>query len=193
MENPIRRPAAGSGASALCQRSRHRTTFDGRGPRYFGEFRNAPPRIIGTARLAIGIYAFICVIHAVRARIEGIAAARKRPRAVMWGQIAYTTSLFAVCAALLPLGCPGWAIAVSATFVAPVCVTAAVYAALAVDRRRQGVIGGRGRPIVRGSAIEPRGSLRREPLNPAPRASPPSRRKPRQLCRGCPSSGLRRQ
>jgi len=102
---------------------------------YFGEFQNVPPRIIGTARLAIGIYAFICVIHAVRARIEGIAAARKRPRAVMWGQIAYTTSLFAVCAALLPLGCPGWAIAVSAIFVAPVCVTATVYAALASDRR----------------------------------------------------------
>ena len=34
---------------------------------YFGEFQNVPPRIIGTARLAIGIYAFICVIHAVRA------------------------------------------------------------------------------------------------------------------------------
>ena len=97
---------------------------------YFGSFQNVPDRILGTTKLAIGVYSFICVIHAVRARIEGIAAARKRPKAVMWGQIAYTASLFLVCAALLPLGCPGWAIAVAAIFVAPVCVTIAVYAAL---------------------------------------------------------------
>ena len=97
---------------------------------YFGTFQNVPHRILGTAKLAIGIYSLICVIHAVRARIEGIAAAMKRPRAVMWGQIANTVSLFLVCAALLPLGCPGWIIAISAIFVAPVCVTAVVYAAL---------------------------------------------------------------
>ena len=97
---------------------------------YFGSFQNVPPRILGTTRLAIGIYSLICVIHAVRARIEGIAAAKKRPQAVMWGQIAYTVSLFVVCAVLLPLGCPGWVIAISAIFVAPVCVTIAVYTAL---------------------------------------------------------------
>ena len=97
---------------------------------YFGTFQNVPDRILGTAKLAIGLYSLICVIHAVRARIEGIAAAMKRPRAVMWGQVANTVSLFLVCAALLPLGCPGWIIAISAIFVAPVCVTVAVYAAL---------------------------------------------------------------
>ena len=97
---------------------------------YFGTFQNVPPRILGTAKLAIGIYSLICVIHAVRARIEGIAAARKRPSAVMYGQIAYTVSLFLVCAVMLPLGCAGWVIAITAIFVAPACVTAAVYAAL---------------------------------------------------------------
>lgn len=97
---------------------------------YFGTFQNVPDRMLPTARLAIGIYSLICVIHAVRARIEGIAAAAKRPDAVMAGQIAYTISLFLVCAALLPLGCPGWAMAVTAIFVAPTCVTAAVYASL---------------------------------------------------------------
>ena len=97
---------------------------------YFGTFQNVPDRILGTAKLAIGTYSLICVIHAVRARIEGIAAARKRPRAVMWGQMAYTVSLFLVCAVMLPLGCPGWAIAVTAIFMAPVCVTVVVYAAL---------------------------------------------------------------
>jgi len=97
---------------------------------YFGTFQNVPHRILGTAKLAIGIYSLICVIQAVRARIEGIAAAMKRPRAVMWGQVANTVSLFLVCAALLPLGCPGWIIAISAIFVASTCVTVAVYAAL---------------------------------------------------------------
>lgn len=97
---------------------------------YFGTFQNVPHRILDTAKLAIGIYSLICVIHAVRARIEGIAAARKRPQAVMFGQMAYTVSMLLVCAAMLPLGCPGWTIAITAIFVAPVCVTVAVYAAL---------------------------------------------------------------
>ena len=97
---------------------------------YYGSFQNVPPRILGTAKLATGIYSLICVIQAVRARIEGIAAARKHPKAVMWGQIAYTSSLFVVCATFLPLGCPGWAIALSAIFIAPVCVTITVYAVL---------------------------------------------------------------
>jgi len=97
---------------------------------YFGTFQNVPARILPTARLVIGIYSLIAVIHAVRARIEGIAAARKRPGAVMCGQIAYTLSLLATLAALLPLGIPGWAMAVTAIFVGPVCVTLTVYAAL---------------------------------------------------------------
>jgi len=70
------------------------------------------------------------MIHAVRGRIEGIAAVRKRPRAIMIGQIAYTTGLFCTCSVLVPLGCVGWAVAVAAIFVAPVCTTAAVYLTL---------------------------------------------------------------
>ena len=97
---------------------------------YFGHYQNVPDRILDTARLAIGIYSFICMIHAVRGRIEGIAAARKRPKAVMTGQIAYTGGLFTACAILLPLGCAGWAIAVSAIFVAPVVATIAIYTSL---------------------------------------------------------------
>ena len=97
---------------------------------YFGHYQNVPDRILGTARLAIGIYSLICMIQAVRGRIEGIAAARKRPKAVMAGQIFYTVGLFLTCAVLLPLGCAGWAIAVSAIYFAPVCATAAIYATL---------------------------------------------------------------
>ena len=106
-------------------------SFPGLGDWYFGVYQNVPPRILGTVKLAIGIYSLICMIHAVRGRVEGIAAARKRLKAVMAGQIAYTLGLFCTCALLLPLGCPGWAIAVTAIFVAPVCTILAIYATLA--------------------------------------------------------------
>lgn len=97
---------------------------------YFGTFQNVPARILPTARLAIGLYAFICVIHAVRARIEGIAAARKRSDAVMCGQIAYTVALLVACSVLLPLGVPGWLMAVLAIHAGPIAVTATVYGRL---------------------------------------------------------------
>jgi len=105
-------------------------SFPSLGNWYFGVYQNVPPRILDTVKLAIGIYSFICMIHAVRGRIEGIAASRKRPKAVMAGQIAYTVGLFCTCALLLPLGCAGWTIAVTAIFVAPVCATAAIYLTL---------------------------------------------------------------
>lgn len=97
---------------------------------YFGVFQNVPPRILGTARLVIGLYAFICIIHAVRGRAEGLAALAKRPSAVMAGQIAYTVTLLAVLAVMLPFGVPGWAMAVTAIYIAPVSATTAIYAAL---------------------------------------------------------------
>lgn len=101
---------------------------------YFGVYQNVPARLVPTARLAVGIYAFISVIHAVRARLEGLAAAYKRPRALMAGQIAYTVSLFVVCAVILPLGVPGWAMAVAAIFVAPATVAATIALALRTPR-----------------------------------------------------------
>ncbi len=102
---------------------------------YFGVFQNVPPRILGTVELAIGIYSLIAVIHAVRARVEGLAAARRRPAAVMVGQISYTVSLFLVCLVLTFVGCPGWVMAMAAIFVAPICTAAAVYLSLLVRPR----------------------------------------------------------
>ena len=98
---------------------------------YFGHYQNVPVRLLGTAELAIGVYSLIAMLQAVRGRIEGIAAARRRPQAVMAGQIAYTVSLLVTCSILLPLGCTGWKMAVTAIFVAPVCTIAAIYAVLA--------------------------------------------------------------
>ena len=95
---------------------------------YFGTYQNVPPRIIGTACLAVGIYSLVPVVQAVRGRVEGLAALAKRPKAIMAGQIAYTMSLFMICSILLPMGVPGWAMAVTAIFIAPICVTATIYA-----------------------------------------------------------------
>ena len=97
---------------------------------YFCGYQNLPARLLPAARFAIGLYAVIAVIQAVRARIEGIAAASRRPKAVMAGQIAYTASLLIACVAMLPTGVPGWLLAVTAITAAPVCTAATIYAAL---------------------------------------------------------------
>lgn len=99
---------------------------------YFGSYqKNVPPRILGTARIAVGIYSFICLIQVVRGRVEGLAAIRKRPDAVMAGQIGYTVALLTTLAILRPFGIAGWAMAVTAIFVAPAFAATSVYAALA--------------------------------------------------------------
>lgn len=97
---------------------------------YFGSYQNVPPRILGTARLAVGIYSFICLIQVVRGRVEGLAAIRKRSDAVMAGQIGYTVALLTTLAILRPFGIAGWAMAVTAIFVAPAFAATSVYAAL---------------------------------------------------------------
>ena len=103
---------------------------------YYGGCQNIPPRILGTTRLVSFLYSFICVIHAVRGRVEGLAALRKRPSAVMAGQFAYFGTLVAVLAVTLPLGLPGWAMAVTAIYIAPVAATVAVYAWLGTGSRK---------------------------------------------------------
>jgi len=94
---------------------------------YFGSYQNVPERILATTRLVIGIYALIPIVHAVRGRIEGTAARLKSSRSVMAGQIAYTIMLASTLAILLPLGVPGWAMAQSAIFLAPMAATLAIY------------------------------------------------------------------
>lgn len=95
---------------------------------YFGGYQNVPDRLLPTVRLAAALYAFLCLLFAVRARIEGIAAAEKRSDAVMYGQIAYTAALFLTCAILLPFDVPGWLMAVVAIHMGPIAVTVVIYA-----------------------------------------------------------------
>ena len=109
---------------------------------YYGTCQNIPPRILRTTMFVSFLYSFICLIHAVRGRVEGLAALHKRPSAVMAGQFAYFGTLVATLAVTLAAGMPGWAMAVTAIFISPVSATAATYAVLWLkrdtDRQYQG-------------------------------------------------------
>lgn len=94
---------------------------------YYGVCQNVPPRLLGVTRLASFLYSFICIIHAVRGRVEGLAAIRKRPSAVMAGQFAYFGALSLSLAAMLAMNVPGWTMALVAIYVAPIAATAATY------------------------------------------------------------------
>lgn len=95
---------------------------------YYGGCQNVPSRLLPVTRLVSFLYSFICIIHAVRGRVEGLAAIRKRPSAVMAGQFAYFGALTVSLAAMVPMDVPGWTMALVAIYVAPVAATAATYA-----------------------------------------------------------------
>ena len=46
---------------------------------YYGKCQNMPPRILDTTRFVSFLYSFICMIHTVRGRMEGLAALNKCP------------------------------------------------------------------------------------------------------------------
>lgn len=97
---------------------------------YFGGYQNVPASQIWMARCAIALYAVWPIILAVRARIEGIAAVRRKPRAVMVGQITYLVALVAALAITLLCGVPGWQMSIIAIYTATMATTIAVCAAL---------------------------------------------------------------
>lgn len=97
---------------------------------YFGTWQNVKPEHLAYARSAIACYCLWAVLQSVRARIEGIAAIRKKPSAVMAGQIAYLAALTTTLAILLPCGVIGWKMAVAGIYAATAATIAAVYLAL---------------------------------------------------------------
>lgn len=98
---------------------------------YFGAYQNVKPENLGFARSAIAAYCMWPMLQAIWARVEGIAAIRKRPSAVMAGQITYLVALVAALALTLHLGVLGWKVAVTGIYVATLSTIAAVYIALA--------------------------------------------------------------
>ena len=102
---------------------------------YFGSYQNVPPRLVGIAMLATGIYSLIAIVQTLRARMEGLAALCKRPGAVMWGQFGYTAALFTTLFVTLKIGVAGWLMAVSAIFIAPAVAGLVVWATISLTRR----------------------------------------------------------
>lgn len=97
---------------------------------YFGSYQNVPPRMLGTARAAIGAYSFICIIQAVRGRAEGLVALKKRSAPIMASQMAYTATLVAALSVMMPLDVSGWKMAVASITIAPVAAAVVLYVAL---------------------------------------------------------------
>ena len=93
---------------------------------YFHTVQSIPPEDIGKARVTMLIYAVWPVLQTIRGNAEGFAAVRKRPGAVLSGQIAYLGTLIAVLAVTLSLGMPGWLMGVTAILSATVATTIAV-------------------------------------------------------------------
>ena len=111
------------------------TAFPGICEWYFHTIQNIPVEDIGKARLLMVVYAFWPVLQTVRGYMEGHAAYRKRPLAVLAGQVAYLGTLVAVLAATLCLGMAGWLMGVTAIIVATVATIATICGCLAIARR----------------------------------------------------------
>ena len=101
---------------------------------YFGSVQNIPPENIGKTQAVMLLYAAWPVLQTVRGYMEGFAAVRRRPNAVLSGQVAYLGTLIAVLAATLHLGMPGWLMGVTAIILATIATTAAVRIHLRVLR-----------------------------------------------------------
>ena len=103
---------------------------------YFSVYQNVRPEHLDFARGAVAMYGVWPIFQAIRARIEGIAAVRKRPSAVMAGQITYLVALTTTLAMTLALNVAGWKMSVIAINVATLCTIAAVYTALSLKKSK---------------------------------------------------------
>ena len=93
---------------------------------YFRIVQNIPPENIGKTQAVMLLYAAWPVLQTVRGYMEGFAAVRRHPNAILSGQVAYLGTLVAVLAATLHLGMAGWLMGVTAIILATVATTVAV-------------------------------------------------------------------
>ena len=75
---------------------------------YFCDVQNLPADDLWRARALMGVYALAPFLQALRGRLEGLAAWRKRPKTVMGGQIAHVATFLSALSLSLCLGMPGW-------------------------------------------------------------------------------------
>lgn len=93
---------------------------------YFRFVQNIPAEDVYKARIVMAAFALWPVLQSLRGHLEGLAAVRRRPRAILAGQIAYLAALVAALAASLRFGAPGWLMGAGAVL----CATAATVAVL---------------------------------------------------------------
>ena len=101
---------------------------------YFRIVQNIPPENIGKTQAVMLLYAAWPILQTVRGYMEGFAAVRRHPNAILSGQVAYLGTLVAVLAATLHLGMAGWLMGVTAIILATVATTAAVRIHLSLVR-----------------------------------------------------------
>ena len=89
-------------------------TLPGMSDWYFCDVQNLPADDLWRARVLMGVYALAPLLQALRGRLEGLAAWRKRPKTVMGGQIAHVVAFLTVLVLGLFFGLPGWQMGVSA-------------------------------------------------------------------------------
>lgn len=105
---------------------------------YYGTCQNVPPRMLSAAKTASAFYLFVCVIQALRGRIEGLAALERKPQAVLAGQFSYFAVLACALAVMLPAGVAGWVMGVVSICLASASSAFTTGAWLAVSRKRSG-------------------------------------------------------
>jgi len=105
---------------------------------YFRIVQNVPADNLWRARVVMGAYALTPLLQALRGRLEGLAAWRHRPNAVMAGQIAHVGVFLAVLALGLHLGQPGWQMGATAILTATVVTILSLHLALSARFTRAG-------------------------------------------------------
>ena len=91
---------------------------------YFRTIQNIPAEHVAKAQIVMLVYAFWPALQSVRGCMEGIAAVRRRPKAILAGQVAYIAAMASVLGALLRCGAQGWwmgACAILSATAATVC------------------------------------------------------------------------
>lgn len=105
---------------------------------YFRVVQNVPEGDLWRTRVVMGVYALYPFMQAMRGRLEGLAAWKKRPKAVMTGQVAHVCAFVVTLALGLHFGQPGWQMGVTAIIAATGATIAALQVALSPRFTRAG-------------------------------------------------------
>ena len=98
---------------------------------YFVEVQNIPVSDVWKTQIVMLAFGIWPILQSIRGHLEGLAAVRRRPRAILAGQAAYVATLASVLALELHSGAPGWLMGACAIL----CATAATIVAIRAASR----------------------------------------------------------